>query len=141
MERYRAAIARFPGETLAYAFLGEAQLVSGNAADARASLTRGAQNGERDPSTSARALFLLGVLEEREQKWDAAHAAWQAYLDGVKRFPVRDDESASALARLQALDAQARLDAESAEVRRRIAATQDGGVFTDPTKSPSDKPR
>jgi TolA-binding protein len=139
IERYQAAIARFPDESLAYAFLGEAELVAGNVADARASLARGAQHGEKDPEATARALFLLAVLEEHEQKWEAAHAAWQAYLDGVTRFPVANGASASAEARLHVLEVKTKLDAESEDVRRRIAATQDGGVFSDPSKSAPEK--
>jgi cytochrome c-type biogenesis protein CcmH/NrfG len=131
LDRYRAAIARFPKEGRALSLMGEALLSSGNATDARMSLNRAVEvAGESDPAETGRALFLLATVEEHEQKTDAARAAWQAYLDWAKRFPQAAPFAASAQSRLAVFDARAKQAVADQAVRARIASTQDGGVFT-----------
>jgi len=141
IERYRAATTRFPDEPLAYALLGEGLLVAGNAADARAALVRGASTGEKDSEARLRCLFVLAVLEEHEQNWDAARTAWQSYLDARKSASVDGGAPATAEARIRVIDAVRQQGAVTDEVRKRIAATSDGGVFSDPAKPAPDKAR
>jgi hypothetical protein len=84
----------------------------------------------------ARALFVIADLKERQWKWDDAKAAWQAYLDWTNRFPNAGTFPASARSRQQVIDVMLKQDKAYEIVRRRIAETKDGGVFTDLSKSP-----
>lgn len=139
VERYRAATTRFPDEPLAYALLGESLLALGNTAEARAALVRGAAVGEKDSGARIRSLVVLAVLEEHEQNWDAARTAWQSVLDAGKA--PAGGAPATAAARVRTIDAVRQQTALADEVRKRIAATADGGVFSDPNKPTPDKGR
>jgi tetratricopeptide (TPR) repeat protein len=134
---YRGAIELDPKNPLGYYLLGEAQLAAGNIAEADAAWSRAsAESGERDPAMHARALFVIADLKERQWKWDDAKTAWQAYLDWANRFPNAVAFPASARSRLQVIDVMLKQDKAYEIVRRRIAETKDGGVFTDLSKSP-----
>ncbi|HXN33267.1 MAG TPA: hypothetical protein VN894_15450, partial [Polyangiaceae bacterium] len=63
---------------------------------------------------------------------------WQVYLDWTSRFPHAAAFPASARSRQQVIDAMLQQDKVYEVVRRRIAETKDGGVFTDLSKSPSE---
>ncbi|HTB77379.1 MAG TPA: tetratricopeptide repeat protein [Polyangiaceae bacterium] len=140
IELYRKAIERSPHQGLGYYLLGEAQLASGSLADAEASWTRAAlEVGEKDPSLRAKVLFVTADLKERQKKWEDAKAAWQTYLDWANRFPDAGVFPASAQSRLTILDTVIKQDKAYEIVRQRIAATADGGVFSDPSKSPPAK--
>jgi tetratricopeptide (TPR) repeat protein len=138
IELYRKAIELSPHQALAHYLLGEAQLAAGNFSDAEASWSRGLlETGEKDPVARARFLFVMADIKEREKKWEDAKAAWQTYLDWVSRFP--DGGAffpASALSRQRVIDTMLKQDKSYEVVRQRIAATADGGVFSDPSKSP-----
>jgi tetratricopeptide (TPR) repeat protein len=134
---YRKAIERAPHQALGYYLLGEAQLAAGNLPEAEASWTRAAtEAGEKDPALEARILFVTADLKERQKKWEDAKAAWQVYLDWANRFPDVGVFPASAQSREAVLDTVIKQDKTSEIVRQRIAASQDGGVFSDSTKSP-----
>ncbi len=136
-ESYTLAIAQLPTQPLGHYLLGEAELASGDREGAQAEESRAAWlAGERDPALHARALFVLATIEERQKKWDGARAAWQRLVDWGGRFPSANGAGASARSRIEAIDAMRKQDAAYEGVRRRIAETQDGGVFTDPTKAP-----
>jgi tetratricopeptide (TPR) repeat protein len=140
IELYRKAIERSPHQGLGYYLLGEAQLASGSLADAEASWTRAAlEVGEKDPSLRAKVLFVTADLKERQKKWEDAKAAWQTYLDWANRFPDAGVFPASAQSRLTILDTVIKQDKAYEIVRQRIAAAADGGVFSDPSKSPPAK--
>jgi TolA-binding protein len=140
VESYKRAIAQLPSQPRAHYLLGEADLASDDLEGAQAEETRAAWlAGERDPALHARALFVLAAILERQKKWDGARAAWQTLIDWVARFPSANGAGASARSRLDAIDAMRKQDAAYEGVRRRIAETQDGGVFTDPTKAPPAK--
>jgi tetratricopeptide (TPR) repeat protein len=137
IELYRKAIDRAPHQALGYYLLGEAQLATGNLPDAETSWGRAAQEaGEKDPALQARILFVTADLKERQKKWEDAKAAWQTYLDWAGRFPDAGVFPASAQSRQVVLDTLIKQDKAYEVVRQRIAATQDGGVFSDPSKSP-----
>jgi tetratricopeptide (TPR) repeat protein len=137
---YRKAIERAPHQALAYYLLGEAQLASGNLADAESSWNRAAlEVGEKDPALRAKILFVTADLKERQKKWEDAKAAWQTYLDWANRFPDAGVFPATAQSRLTILDTVIKQDKAYEIVRQRIAASQDGGVFSDPSKSPPAK--
>jgi len=134
---YRKAIELSPHQGLAHYLLGEAELATGNLPEAEASWSRAAlETGEKDPALQARILFVTADLKERQKKWDDAKAAWQAYLDWATRFPSAGAFPASAQSRMAVLDTVIKQDKAYEIVRQRIAATQDGGVFSDPSKSP-----
>jgi tetratricopeptide (TPR) repeat protein len=140
IELYRKAIERSPHQGLGYYLLGEAQLASGNLPDAEASWTRAAlEVGEKDPALRAKVLFVTADLKERQKKWEDAKAAWQTYLEWANRFPDAGVFPASAQSRLAILDTVIKQDKAYDVVRQRIAASQDGGVFSDPSKSPPAK--
>jgi tetratricopeptide (TPR) repeat protein len=139
-ESYKLAIAQQPNQPLGHYLLGEAELASDDREGAQAEETLAASlAGERDPALHARALFVLATIQERQKRWDGARAAWQMLLDWAGRFPSANGAAASARSRIEAIDAMRKQDAAYEGVRRRIAETQDGGVFTDPTKAPPAK--
>jgi tetratricopeptide (TPR) repeat protein len=134
---YRSAIELDPKNPLAYYLLGEGQLAAGNIAEAEASWNRAlTASSDKDPAMRARILFVLADLKERQWKWDDAKVAWQAYLDYTNRFPNAGAFPASARSRQQVIDAMLKQDKAYEIVRKRIAETKDGGVFTDLSKSP-----
>ena len=138
--QYRKAIDIAPHQPLAHYLLGEALIASGNVAEAEASLGRAAlEAGEKDPSLYAKVLFVTADLKERQKKWDDAKVAWQTYLDWANRFPDANVFPATAQSRLVVLDVAIKQDKAYDVVRQRIAASQDGGVFSDPSKSPPSK--
>jgi tetratricopeptide (TPR) repeat protein len=138
--QYRKAIDIAPHLPLAHYLLGEALIASGNLPEAEASLGRAAvEAGEKDPSLHAKVLFVTADLKERQKKWDDAKAAWQTYLDWANRFPDANVFPATAQSRLVVLDVVTKQDKAYEVVRQRIAASQDGGVFSDPSKSPPSK--
>jgi tetratricopeptide (TPR) repeat protein len=134
---YRSAIELDPKNPLGYYLLGEAQLAAANIAEAEASWNRAlTQSSDKDSAMRARILFVLADLKERQWKWDDAKAAWQAYLDYLGRFPNAGGFASSAHSRQQVIDAMLKQDKAYEVVRKRIAETKDGGVFTDLSKSP-----
>jgi tetratricopeptide (TPR) repeat protein len=130
---YRKAVELSPHQATAHYLLGEAQLASGNLGEAEASWGRALDASDKDATLHAKVLFVLADLKERQRKWDEAKAAWQTYLDWGTRFPNAGVFAPSALSRLDAVIKQ---DKTYEVVRQRIAASADGGVFSDPSKSP-----
>jgi tetratricopeptide (TPR) repeat protein len=140
IEVYRKAIELSPHQGLGHYLLGEAQLAAGNLPEAEASWTRASlEAGEKDPALQARVLFCLADLKERQKKWEDAKAAWQTYLDWAKHYQKAGAFPASATSRQQVMDNLIKQDKVDEVVRQRIAASQDGGVFSDPSKSPPSK--
>jgi tetratricopeptide (TPR) repeat protein len=133
---YRKAVELSPHLATAHYLLGEAQLASGNLGEAEASWGRALDASDKDATLHANVLFVLADLKERQRKLDDAKVAWQAYLDWGTRFPNAGVFAASGLSRLQVLDGVIKQDKTYEVVRQRIAASADGGVFSDPSKSP-----
>jgi tetratricopeptide (TPR) repeat protein len=137
---YRKAIELSPHQALGHYLLGEAQLAEGNLGEAEASWNRAAlEVGEKDPSLRARILFVTADLKERQKKWEEAKAAWQTYLDWAGRYPSAGAFPATAQSRIQVMDTVLKQDKNDEVVRQRIAASGDGGVYSDPSKSPPNK--
>jgi tetratricopeptide (TPR) repeat protein len=134
---YRKAIELSPHQATGHYLLGEAQLAAGNLPEAEASWGRALDASDKDPVMHARVLFVTADLKERQHKWDDAKAAWQVYIDWGTRNPNAGVFTASALSRQQVLDIVIKQDKTYEGVRQRIAATADGGVFSDPSKSPA----
>jgi tetratricopeptide (TPR) repeat protein len=137
IELYRKAIEMAPHQYLGHYLLGEAQVAAGNLQEAEASWSQAAlETSEKTPALHARILFVTADLKEREKKWEEAKAAWQTYLDWVGRFPDGAVFPATAKSRQQVIDTMLKQDKLYEVVRQRIAATADGGVFSDPSKTP-----
>lgn len=133
---YQKAIEMAPHQSLGRYLLGEAQVAAGNLQDAEASWNQAVlETNEKAPAIHARILFVMADLKEREKKWEEAKAAWQTYLDWVGRFPDGAVFPATAKSRQQVIDTMLKQDKLYDVVRQRIAATQDGGVFSDPSKT------
>jgi hypothetical protein len=116
--------------------IGEAQLAAGNIAEAEAAWNRALlESSEKDPAVRGRILFVIADLKERQWKWEDAKVAWQVYSDWARSVPSESAFPASALSRRQVIDVMLRQDKNYEIVRRRIAETQDGGVFTDLSKA------
>jgi tetratricopeptide (TPR) repeat protein len=133
---YRKAAELAPDKPLAYYLLGEAQVAGGNLADAEAAFGHALEASSGDVSLHARVLFCLADLKERQRRWEDAKAAWQAYLDWADHHPNASAFPTSAQSRMQVLDGVIKQDKQFEAVRQRIAASADGGVFSDPGKSP-----
>lgn len=133
---YRKAIELAPHQGLGHYLLGEAQLGAGNLTEAEASWSRALDASDKDPALHGRVLFVTADLKERQKRWEDAKAAWQVYLEWAHRFPDAGAFPDSALSRQQVIDAVIKQDQSYEVVRQRIAASQDGGVFSDSTKSP-----
>lgn len=135
--QYQKAIEIGPHQGQGYYLLGEAEVAAGNLTDAEGSYNRAAlETGEKDPSLRARILFVTADLRERQKKWEDAKAAWQAYLDFAAKYPDAGVFPSSAQSRQQVMDTAIKQDKADQIVRERIAASADGGVFSDPAKSP-----
>jgi tetratricopeptide (TPR) repeat protein len=132
---YRKAIELSPDKPLAYYLLGEAQLAAGNLVEAEAAWGHALDSSDKDVTMHARVLFCIADLKERQRKWEDAKTAWQAYLDWAEQHPNAGAFPPSASSRRQVLDAVIKQDKQYEIVRQRIAAAQDGGVFSDPSKS------
>jgi tetratricopeptide (TPR) repeat protein len=134
IEQYQKAIELSPDQPLGHYLLGEAELAAGSLTDADAAWTRASQGSTEDPAMHARVLFVLADLKERERRLDDARAAWEAYLDWAAQYPSAPAFPASAKARLQAIDAVLELDRSYEGVRKRIADTKNGAVYSDPSR-------
>jgi tetratricopeptide (TPR) repeat protein len=134
IEQYQKAIELSPDQPLGHYLLGEAELASGSLTDADAAWTRAAQGSTGDAAMHARVLFVLADLKERERRPDDARFAWQSYLDWLEQHPSVPGFPATAQARVKVIDAAVKLDQACDPVRKRIAATKDGAVYSDPAK-------
>ena len=133
---FQKAIEADPKNPLGHYFLGEAQLAAGNMTEAEAAWNRASlEASEKDPALRAKILFVLADLKERQHKWDDARAAWQVYLDWAAKYPNANAYPASGQSRQQVIDTMLKQDKAYDVVRERIAATKNGGVFTDLSKS------
>jgi tetratricopeptide (TPR) repeat protein len=137
IDQYRKAIELTPKHALAFYLMGEAQLAAGNLTEADAAWNRATlESSEQDPALRSRVLFVVADLREREKRWDDAKAAWQVYLDWASKYPSANGFPASGQSRQQVIDTMLKQDKAYDVVRERIAATKNGGVFTDMSKTP-----
>jgi hypothetical protein len=135
--------------------MGEAQLATNNLNEADASWKQAALV-VNEPGLQGRILFVIADLRDRQKRWPDARAAWQAYSDWANQYaaqsaqvadggdaatgpqPVIRDGGAPAFGafpssgagRIQSIDAMMRQDQAYEKVRRNIALSADGGVFT-----------
>jgi tetratricopeptide (TPR) repeat protein len=131
VEAFGKATTLSPKDPLGYYLLGEAQLAAGNPSDADAAWARAGTESESDPGMHGRVLFVVADLRERQQKWDEAKAAWDAYRQWLNANPKVNGFPASPEARIKAIDRMLEQDKAYEIVRKRIEETKDGGVYND----------
>jgi TolA-binding protein len=139
VETFRQASDAFPQSALGPYLLGEALLASGDLAGAEEAWRRASASSEDQPVLHARVLFVLADAKEREKRWDEAKLAWEAYRAWGERNPSSNAFAGSARSRMDVIDRVVAQQRVADAVRRRIAETQDGGVFNDPTKGDAQK--
>jgi hypothetical protein len=139
IDAFRKAATLRPHDALAGVLLGEAQVAAGLPADADATWTQAATDSEGDPPMHARTLFLRADLAERQKNWADAKARWAAYIEWATQHPGAAAFVATAEARTQAIDRAMAQDKIAEAVKKRIADTADGGVFSEVDASPSGK--
>jgi tetratricopeptide (TPR) repeat protein len=127
IELYRQAIQLQPMNPLGHYLLGEAQSAAGNLQEAEASWTQADNVGDKNPQVKVKVLFCLADLKERQKKWDDAKAGWQRYKDYIANHAGAGGASASADARILAIDEALKQDKAYDIVRQRIAAEKDAG--------------
>jgi tetratricopeptide (TPR) repeat protein len=129
---FQEAIKMKPDEMLGFYRLGEAELESGKMDDAdktwEAALskhcTQGQQceRGKGGEDLKAKVLFNIAFLRERQQKWDAAKDAWQAYAAFLQGNSKIHGYPATAADRIKMIDRRVQLEADYGKVKQRIAA-------------------
>ena len=137
IDAYQKAIEVRPHDALGYYLLGEALLAAGRVSEAEAAWTQASIESAADPAMHARVLFVLADVAEREKKWDDAKARWAGYRAWAAQYPAANAFPGTADSRTQAIDRMLAQDKAYDPVRRRIAETQDGGIFNDLAKDAS----
>jgi tetratricopeptide (TPR) repeat protein len=128
IELYKRAIAQSPKNGLGHYLLGEAQLASGNLAEAEASWKTAEQTtDDRNATLRGRVLFVLADVKERQKKWDEAKAAWQAYGEYAAKHVDAGASPQTSTSRGQAIEDMLKQDKLYEVVRQRIAAEKDAG--------------
>lgn len=133
-DSFRGAIDLYPTGALGPYLLGEALFASGDVAGAEEAWNRAATASEADPPMHGRVLFVVAAGKERQKKWNDAKAAWEAYRAWAAAFPLAPAYVASAESRSAAIEKMLAQERAAEGIRKRIADSQDGGVFTDPAK-------
>jgi hypothetical protein len=135
-ETFRQAIDLAPQAPIGPYLVGEALFAAGDVAGAEDAWARASAASEADPAMHGRVLFVVAQGKERQKKWDEAKAAWEAYRSWAARFPEAAPFATNAAARVAAIDKWLAQERAAEGVRKRIAETQDGGVFSDPKAEP-----
>jgi hypothetical protein len=126
---FQDAIKLKPDEMLAFYRLGEAEQESGKLDDAdkawEAALSKRCSQGCEPPSSpdnlKGKVLFAVAGLRERQQKWQAAKDAWQAYSAFLQGNPKVHGYPATAADRIKQIDRRVQLEADYGKVKERIA--------------------
>jgi tetratricopeptide (TPR) repeat protein len=119
---YNAAKAQDSGQAPAYYFIACAQSKLDQHDDAIATLKTAATiAGDKDQSLHAKALFMVGVVQERKGDWEAAKTAWNEYLNYAKAHGDATTFVPAAEGRIEAIDKKLKLDSDYAPVREKMA--------------------
>jgi tetratricopeptide (TPR) repeat protein len=135
---YKEATAAAPAEPSGYYFLAEAELAAGNAADAEADLDKGLKNAAGSDEWHTKLLFAVGDLRERQARFVEARKAWEELAQVASAHASTKAAAASALQRIQVIEAHLELETRSAAVKQRIERRlrETGGAPPD-EKSPA----
>jgi tetratricopeptide (TPR) repeat protein len=117
---YQDAIKLKPTDMLAFYRLGEAFQASGKLDDAD-STWEAALGKKGSDDLKAKVLFCVAGLRERQQKWQAAKDAWQAYSAFLQGNPKVLGYPATAADRIKQIDRRVQLEADYGKVKERIA--------------------
>ncbi|MDB5219827.1 MAG: hypothetical protein JWO86_7754 [Myxococcaceae bacterium] len=131
---FKKAIQLNPRQPLGPYLLGEAYLATANLGEAEAAFKNAEElNDPKQPLVRSHVLFALADCYEREQKWEPARTAWQAYNEhAAKLGPDGGAHPQSGAARIKAIDDMLKQDKAYEIVRQRIAAERaDSGAPDD----------
>ncbi len=140
---YKKAIQLNPRQALGPYLLGEAYLATANLGEAEAAFkTAEDLNDPKLPLVRSHVLFALADCYEREQKWELARSAWQAYTEhATKLGPDGGAHPQSGAARIKAIDEALKQDKAYEIVRQRIAAEKaDSGAASADAGKPAPAP-
>lgn len=139
---YKEATTLEPAEPSAYYFLSEAELAAGNAPDAEASLQKGLKGSAASDEWHTKLLYALAELCERQSRFPEARKTWEELVQFASGHTATKAAAATALQRIQAIDAHLELEAKSAAVKQRIEQRlrETGGPPPD-EKAPPAKPK
>jgi tetratricopeptide (TPR) repeat protein len=126
---FQDAIKLKPEEMLAFYRLGEAEQESGKLDDAdkawEAALSKKCSQGcdavNTPDNVKGKVLFAIAGLRERQQKWQAAKDAWQAYAAFLEGNGKVHGYPATAADRIKMIDRRVQLEADYGKVKQRIA--------------------
>jgi tetratricopeptide (TPR) repeat protein len=128
---FTKAIQLNPRQPLGPYLLGEAEAAFKNAEEL---------NDPKQPLVRSHVLFALADCYEREQKWEPARTAWQAYNEhAAKLGPDGGAHPQSGAARIKAIDDMLKQDKAYEIVRQRIAAEKSDSGAPDAGKPPAPK--
>ena len=122
VDTYRMAIQLNPRHPLAHLMLAQAYVSMGNLGEADAAIAQAFDTETKDARLRSHVLFVRADLFERQQKWDQAKVAWQAYMEHAAKFADAGAFPQSGAERLKALEKVAEQDKAYVAVRERIAA-------------------
>ena len=106
--------------TLTVIISGEAQLASGNLADANNSFADGIRNAGSRDDLHAKLLFVIADLREREGKWPEAKKAWEEYGQFQSSHPSAKGYAITATERMKMIDTHVDLATKYGAVKQRI---------------------
>jgi tetratricopeptide (TPR) repeat protein len=117
---YKEATTLEPAEPSAFYFLGAAELAAGNASGAEADLQKGLQSSSASDEWHTKLLDAVAELCERQSRFAEARKAWEELVQFASAHTATKAAAASALQRIQAIDAHLELETKSAAVKQRI---------------------
>jgi TolA-binding protein len=117
---YQEAVQADTADPYGYYFLGEAQLASGNLADASSSFADGIRNAGSRDDIHAKLLFVIADLREREGKWPEAKKAWEEYGQFQSSHPNAKGYAITATERMKMIDTHVDLATKYGAVKQRI---------------------
>jgi len=141
LEAFRATIPLAPRNPLGHYFVAEAQIASGNLAEAEASLKQAESlTDDRNPGLRAKVLFVTADTKERLKKWDEAKTAWQVYVEYAQKH-AEVAFASSGTSRIQAIDDMLKQEKAYEAVRQRIAAEKQSPPAASATPSTTTPPK
>ncbi len=117
---FQEAIKLDPEQMLAFYRLGEAEQEAGKLDDADKAWEAALSKKGHD-DLKGKVLFVIAGLRERQQKWQAAKDAWQAYAAFLQGNPKVLGYPATAADRIKQIDRRVQLEADYGKVKERIA--------------------
>lgn len=124
IDSYRAAIAEDDKNPQAHYYLGAAQLLKGDLAEAEASWQNALRNVGADALIGSKARFALADLRERQRRLDDGKVAWQDYGKFTADHPKVTGYPNTPVERQKTIDTWQDLEKKYGEVKARIAARE-----------------